>query len=176
MEQNISVQEYYKIILYLHHLKKYISCFSGTAPVYQWKSNGISGEFIENITKSDRNFAPNFVNHLMIEDINFNEHCLINDNIYILTKVINLYISYILNPQLKNLNTDLALNNLFFGYGRILRILIQINIFTQSGNRFVLSLQYNRSKSFLFVIATKKYQLKAKDSKIKDYILCLSNI
>ena len=54
----------------------------------------------------------------MIQDINFNKHCLINDNIYILTKVINLYISYILNPWLKNLNTDLTLNNLFFGYGR----------------------------------------------------------
>ena len=71
----------------------------------------MSGENIENITKSDRNFAPNFLNYHVIQDINFNGHCLINDNIYITRKVINLYVSYILNPWLKNLNTDLTLNN-----------------------------------------------------------------
>ena len=40
----------------------------------------------------------------------------------------------------------------------------------------MLSLHYNISNSFLFVNATKIYQFKAKDSEIKDYILCLSNI
>ena len=39
--------------------------------------------------------------------------------------------------------------------------------FTQSGKRFVLSLHYNGSNSFLFVNATKIYQFKAKDSEIK---------
>ena len=34
--------------------------------------------------------------------------------------------------------------------------------FTQSGKRFVLSLHYNGSNSFLFVNATKAYQFKAK--------------
>ena len=48
--------------------------------------------------------------------------------------------------------------------------------FTQSGKRFVLSLHYNGSNSFLFVNATKIYQFKAKDSEIKDYTLCLGNI
>ena len=43
--------------------------------------------------------------------------------------------------------------------------------FTQSRKRFVLSLHYNRSSSFLFVNATKVYQFKAKDSDIKDYAL-----
>ena len=38
--------------------------------------------------------------------------------------------------------------------------------FTQSGKRFVLSLHYNGSNSFLFVNATKVYQFKAKNSKI----------
>ena len=47
--------------------------------------------------------------------------------------------------------------------------------FTQSGKRFVLSLHYDRSNSFLFVNATKVYQFKAKDSKIEDYALCLGN-
>ena len=41
--------------------------------------------------------------------------------------------------------------------------------FMQSGKRFVLSLQYNESNSFLFVIAIIMYQFKAKDSEEKDY-------
>ena len=41
--------------------------------------------------------------------------------------------------------------------------------FTQSSKRFVLSLHYNRSNSFLFVNATKVYQFKAKELEIKDY-------
>ena len=48
--------------------------------------------------------------------------------------------------------------------------------FTQSGKRFVLSLHYNGSNSFLFANATKIYQFKAKDFEIKDYELCLGNI
>ena len=48
--------------------------------------------------------------------------------------------------------------------------------FTQPNKRFVLSLHYNGSNSFLFVNATKKYQIKAKDSEIKDYALCLGSI
>ena len=42
------------------------------------------------------------------------------------------------------------------------------NGFTQSGKRFVLSLHYNGGNSFFFVNATNIYQLKAKDSEIKD--------
>ena len=48
--------------------------------------------------------------------------------------------------------------------------------FTESEKRFVLSLHYNGSNSLLFVNATKIYQLKAEDSKIKPYPLCLGNI
>ena len=48
--------------------------------------------------------------------------------------------------------------------------------FTQPRKRFVLSLDYNGSNSFLFVNATKIYKFKAKDSKIKDDVLCLGNI
>ena len=48
--------------------------------------------------------------------------------------------------------------------------------FTQPNKRFVLSLHYNKSKSFLFVNATKTYQFKSKDSETKDHILCLGNI
>ena len=48
--------------------------------------------------------------------------------------------------------------------------------FTQSGKRFVLSLRYNGSISFLFVNNTNAYQFKAKSLEIKDYGLCLGNV
>ena len=50
------------------------------------------------------------------------------------------------------------------------------NNFTQPNKRFVLSLHYIGSNSFLFVFATKIYRFKAKNSEIKDYVLCLGNI
>ena len=43
----------------------------------------MSEENIENITKPDSNFGPTFVDHHVLSDINFNEHCLINNNIFI---------------------------------------------------------------------------------------------
>ena len=48
--------------------------------------------------------------------------------------------------------------------------------FSLPNKRFVLSLHYNGSNSFLFVNATKIYQFKAKNSEIKYYTLCLGNI
>ena len=48
--------------------------------------------------------------------------------------------------------------------------------FTQSGKRFVLSLHYNGSNSFLFVNAIKIHQFRVKDSEVKNYTLCLGNI
>ena len=74
----------------------------------------MSEENIENITKSNTNFEPTFVNIHVLSAINFNGQCLIN-NISFPTKVINLYIFYILNPWIRNLNTDFTLNNFFFG-------------------------------------------------------------
>ena len=48
--------------------------------------------------------------------------------------------------------------------------------FTQSERRFVLSLHYNGSDSFLFVDATKIYQFDVKDLEIKKNSLRLGNI
>ena len=62
--------------------KKYIKYFSGTTRIDSWKSNGMSEkniENIENITKSDSNFPPTFVDHYLFPEINFNGHCLINN-------------------------------------------------------------------------------------------------
>ena len=208
--------------------KKYIKYFSGTTRIESWKSNGMSEENIESITKSVCNFAPTFVDYHLLPDMNFNGHCLIKNNIFIPKKVINLYISYTPGPQLRNLKTDFTLGYCLLGsvkvtknynldkykytgycigfdsrseflftdgsYGKNVIIFgadmsssvhvgkaptqglddttltaeakYSIN-FTQSGKRFVLSLHYNGSNSFLFVHATKVYQFKAKDSENK---------
>ena len=61
----------------------------------------MSEENIENITKSESNFAPTFVNHHVLPDINFDRHCLVN-NIYIPKIVINTYISHTPDPWLRN--------------------------------------------------------------------------
>ena len=53
----------------------------------------MSEENIENITKSDSNIAPTFVDHHVLPDINFNGNCLISNNISVSKEVINLYIS-----------------------------------------------------------------------------------
>ena len=79
----------------------------------------MSEEGIENITRSDSNFAPTFVDYHSLPDMNFNEHCLIKNNISIPKKVINLYISYSLSPQLKSLNTNFTLGNNLFGSLRL---------------------------------------------------------
>ena len=94
---------------------KCVKYFHATTPIYSWNSNGMSEESIENITKSESNFAPTFVDHHIIPDINFNGHCLIKNNICIPKKVINLCISYTLDSQLRNLNTDFTLGNCLFG-------------------------------------------------------------
>ena len=75
----------------------------------------MSEKNIENITKSESNLASTFVDLHLLPDINFHGHCLTKNNISIPKKVINLYISYTLNPQLTNLNTDFTLDNYLFG-------------------------------------------------------------
>ena len=47
--------------------------------------------------------------------MNFNGHYLIQNNISIPKIVINLYISYTLGPQLRNLNRNFTLGNCLFG-------------------------------------------------------------
>ena len=89
--------------------KKYIKYFSGTGRVYSWKSNGMSEWSIENIAKSNSLLAPTFVNHYILQDVNLNWHCLINNNISIPKKVINVYISCILNQWPRGLSIDFAL-------------------------------------------------------------------
>ena len=44
-------------------------------------------EIIENITKSDSLFAPTFVNDYILPHVNFDGHCLLNNNISIPKKV-----------------------------------------------------------------------------------------
>ena len=77
MAQDISLQNISKLFS-VYTTKKYIKHFSGTTQIYSWKSNGMPQENIENITKSDSNFAPTFVDHHSLRDINFSVNCLIN--------------------------------------------------------------------------------------------------
>ena len=71
-------------------------------------------EKIENINKSGSTFAATFFDHYVLPDTNFNGHFLINNNISITKKVINLYMPYILSPWLRILNTDFTLENCLF--------------------------------------------------------------
>ena len=64
----------------------------------------MSEENIENITNSNSNFAPSFVDLHVLPDIHFNGDSLIKNNISIPTKIKRLYISYTLGAQLRNLN------------------------------------------------------------------------
>ena len=59
--------------------EKYIKYFNGTNQIYSWKSNGMSEESIENITTSNGPFAPTFVDHCILPDVNFKGHCSINN-------------------------------------------------------------------------------------------------
>ena len=79
----------------------------------------MSEENIENITKWNNNFTPTFADHHLLAEINFNGHCLTKHNISIPKKVINLYISYTLNLQLRNLNKDCTFGNCFFGSAKL---------------------------------------------------------
>ena len=67
------------------------------------------GECIENIDTSDSNFAPTLINYYPLSDIKFNGRCLIN-NSNTSPKIINLYISYILDRWSRDLNTDFTLS------------------------------------------------------------------
>ena len=89
--------------------KKYIKYFSSTTGIDSWKSNGISEENIENITKSGSNFAPTFVDHHILPDINFNGNCLIN----------NISIPKNTKSMVKKFNTDFTLNNCLFGSAKL---------------------------------------------------------
>ena len=48
--------------------------------------------------------------------------------------------------------------------------------FTKKSTKFYLSLHYNGANSYLFVNGTEIIKIKAKDSEIRAYSLCLGNI
>ena len=87
MEQNIFLQEYFKIIQYL-----YLYLLSRAAILHQLLSI-----IIQYQTK------------VLVDS------CLIKSNISVPKNVINLYISYTLTPQLGDSNTDFTLNNCLVG-------------------------------------------------------------
>ena len=59
---------YFSSGIFQNHLvfisaRKYIQYFNGTTCIDSWKSSGMSEENIENVTRSDSNFALAFVDH-----------------------------------------------------------------------------------------------------------------
>ena len=62
MKKNILLQNYFKIIWYIYPLKNVLSILVALR-IESWKSKGISGKNIKNITKSDSNFTTTFVDH-----------------------------------------------------------------------------------------------------------------
>ena len=73
----------------------------------------MSENSIENIITSDSNLAPTLLNFYALSYVKFNEHSLEN-KLPDCGKVINLYISYRLDPWSTDLNTDFTLNNCLF--------------------------------------------------------------
>ena len=98
---------------------KYNKYFTGISRIQSWKSNGMSEESIEKITKSGTNFAPTFIDHHSWPDIFFNWHCLIKNNTSISKKIIDRYISYTLGHPLRNLKTDFTKSNCLFGFVKL---------------------------------------------------------
>ena len=76
MEQNIFLEEYFKIIQYLYNLKNALNILVALLGLNSGNLMECQ-ENIENITKSDSNFAPTFVDHYLLPEMNFNGHCLI---------------------------------------------------------------------------------------------------
>ena len=84
----LNVAKYFSSGIFQNYLvfiptKKYIKYFGGTTKIDLWKFNEMSEENIENITKLDSTLALTFADCHVLPDINFNGHCLINNNIYI---------------------------------------------------------------------------------------------
>ena len=67
--------------------KRYIKHYSGTTRIESWKPNRMADESSENITKSNSNFAPVFVGHISLPDMNINGYCFRKNNISILKKL-----------------------------------------------------------------------------------------
>ena len=103
--RNLNATKYFSSWIFQNYLvfmpaKNYIGYFSGTTRINSSKFS---------------NFARTFVDHHILNEIDFYGHCLINNNISIPKNVINLYISYTLKWWLRNLNTYYTLNNCLFG-------------------------------------------------------------
>ena len=64
----LNAAKYFSLRIFQNYLvsipaKKYIRYFTGTTRVESCKPNGMSEGSLENITKSDSNFVPIFVDH-----------------------------------------------------------------------------------------------------------------
>ena len=93
---------------------KYIKYFTSSTGIELWQSNGMSEESLQNITKSDINFAPTFFDHHSLPDINFYGDCLIKMIFLSLKNNKPIYFWHT-RSSIKSFNTDFALSNCSVG-------------------------------------------------------------
>ena len=67
----LNVTKYFSSQMFQNYLvfipaKKYLKYFSATTQINSWESNEKSEESIENVTKSDSNFALTFIDHRVL--------------------------------------------------------------------------------------------------------------
>ena len=67
---------------------------NSTQENYSWTSKGILEESIKNPPGCENNFPPILINSYPLPDVIFGGNWLINGNISVFRKIINLYISY----------------------------------------------------------------------------------
>ena len=114
MVQNFSsgVLKYYLVFT---SANRYINFFKNTHEIYSWKSKGKSEESIKNPPGLDNTVDQSLINSYLLPDVKLGGNCLMNSNISVLRKVVNLYISYKLDTWSRGLNTDFTLGNCLFG-------------------------------------------------------------
>ena len=112
MEQNIFLPEYSQIMWCLCQQKNALNIVVALLELNHENLMECQKKILK-IWLNQTAIAPTSVDQYFLPDINFNGHCLIKNNISIPEKVISLYISYMLNPWLRNLNTDFTVKNYY---------------------------------------------------------------
>ena len=82
------------------------------------KKKEISEKSIKNTSESNNTFAPSLINSDPLPDVKLNGNCIINSNIFVFRKVINLHMSCTLTWS-RDLNTVFTLHNCLFGAAKL---------------------------------------------------------
>ena len=94
---------------------KYIEFYNMTQQMYSWKSQGMSDESIKNTGSDQTILDPSLTNHRPLPLAKFSGNCLRMSSISVHQKVVNLYISRIIDTWPRDLNTNFTLDNCLLG-------------------------------------------------------------